>query len=136
MDMQQQSEDDDAFFDQPIFGDESTFHISGKVNKHNVRIWGTENPGEMVEHGRDSPKVNVFCAESRTKVYRPFFFHENTVTGRIYLSIFSEWQLPQVQEDSADFIFVQDGALPHWHMEVRNYLDQNLPAAQQTRTWH
>jgi hypothetical protein len=31
------------------------------------------------------------------------------------------------QEDSANFIFIQDGAPSHWHMEVRNYLDQNLP---------
>jgi hypothetical protein len=36
MDMQQRSEDD-VFFDWLIFGDESNFHISGKVNKHNVR---------------------------------------------------------------------------------------------------
>jgi hypothetical protein len=44
MDMQQRSEKSDHFFDRLIFGDELTFHISGTVNKHNVRIWGTENP--------------------------------------------------------------------------------------------
>jgi hypothetical protein len=27
-----------------IFSDEATFHINGKVNRHNVRVWGTENP--------------------------------------------------------------------------------------------
>jgi hypothetical protein len=115
MDMQQWSEGDNAFFDWLIFGDELTFHISGKVNKHNVRIWGTENPRGTVEHVWDSLKVNAFCAVSCTKVYGPFFFHENTVTGRIYLNIFSEWLLPQLQEDSANFIFIQDGAPPHYH---------------------
>jgi hypothetical protein len=25
-----------------IFSDESTFHLSGKVKRHNARIWGTE----------------------------------------------------------------------------------------------
>jgi hypothetical protein len=34
-------------------------------------------------------------------------------------------QRPQLHEDN--FIFRQDGAPPHWHREVRNYLDANLP---------
>jgi hypothetical protein len=27
-----------------MFTDETTFHVSGKVYRHNVRIWGTEIP--------------------------------------------------------------------------------------------
>jgi len=73
MSMQQWNEEDDNFFNRLIFGDESTFHLSGKVNKNNVRIWGTEIPRELVQYVRDSPKVKVFCAVSRTKMYGPFF---------------------------------------------------------------
>ena len=40
---------DDNFLDRVIFTDESTFHLSGHVNKHNVRIWGSANPHEMVQ---------------------------------------------------------------------------------------
>jgi len=120
MSMQQWNEEDDDFFNRLIFGDESTFNLSGKVNKHNVRIWGTENPRELVQYVRDSPKVNVFCAVSRRKVYGPFFPHENTVTGITYLDMFSEWLLPQMQQDSENFIFIQDGAPPHWHSGVRH----------------
>jgi hypothetical protein len=72
MSMQQWVEEDDDFFNRLIFDNESTFHLSGKVNKHNVRIWGIENPRELVQYTRDSPKVNVFCAVSHTKVYGPF----------------------------------------------------------------
>jgi hypothetical protein len=61
-----------------IFSDEATFHINGKVNRHNVRVWGTENPHVTLEHERDSSKVNVFCAISKEKVYGPFFFVENS----------------------------------------------------------
>jgi hypothetical protein len=43
------------------------------VNKHNVRIWGTENPKAVVELVTDSPEVNAFCAQSRRKAYGPFF---------------------------------------------------------------
>jgi len=70
----QQWNEDDHFFNRLIFGDGPTFHLSGKVNKHNVHIRGTENPREMVQYTRDSPKVNIFCAVSRTKVYKAIFF--------------------------------------------------------------
>ena len=29
------------------FSDEATFHVSGKLHKHNVRIWGSEHPHEI-----------------------------------------------------------------------------------------
>lgn len=54
----------ETFFSRLIFSDEATFHLSGHVNRHNVRIWGTEHSHETVEHQRDSLKVNVFCAVS------------------------------------------------------------------------
>ena len=72
-------EDNETLLDNVIFSDESTFHISGKVNAHNCRIWGSENPRETLQHIRDSPKVNVFCALSKQKVYGPFFFQEANI---------------------------------------------------------
>ena len=57
---------DDTFLPRLIFSDEAMFHQSGKVNRHNVRMWGLQNPQETLEHERDSPKVNVFCALSQT----------------------------------------------------------------------
>jgi len=65
---------EEGFHDRVVFSDESTFHISGKVNKHNVRIWGTENPLEIVQHERASPKINVFCAMSTERFMGLFFF--------------------------------------------------------------
>ncbi|PSN53566.1 hypothetical protein C0J52_09183 [Blattella germanica] len=57
-----------------IFSDEATFNLHGRVNRHNVRIWGSENPRATLEIERDSPKLNVFCAISERTVYGPFFF--------------------------------------------------------------
>jgi hypothetical protein len=71
--MQEAMEDDD-FAPRLVFSDEAIFHLSGKANHHNLRIWGMENPHATIEHEHDSPKVNVFCAISRTMVYGPFFF--------------------------------------------------------------
>ena len=39
--MLQQISEDEAFLKQVCFSDEATFHVSGKLNKHNVRIWGS-----------------------------------------------------------------------------------------------
>ena len=88
VDMQKKLEDE--FNKRLAFSDEATFHTNGKVNRHNVRIWGEENPHANIEHERDSPKVNVFCAISKKHVRGPFFFEEN-VTGDVYLQMLQNW---------------------------------------------
>ena len=35
--------EDEAFLKRVCFSDEATFHVTGKLNKHNVRIWESEN---------------------------------------------------------------------------------------------
>jgi hypothetical protein len=41
---------DDHFLEKMQFSDKVTFHVSGAVNRRNVRIWGSENPHAYVEH--------------------------------------------------------------------------------------
>lgn len=124
--MQTLMENDDEFFESIVFSDECTFHLSGKVNKHNVRIWGSEKPNTCVQHVRDSPKVNVFCALSVQKVYGPFFFVEKTIGGFEYLDMLQQWLLPQLEQGMPNVIFQQDGAPPHFHNEVRLELNTRL----------
>ena len=78
---------DDHFLEKVQFSDKVTFHVSGAVNHRNVRIWESGNPHAYVERQCDSPKVNVFCAISSQKVYGPFFFPEETITGMTYLDM-------------------------------------------------
>jgi hypothetical protein len=61
VDIQQRLEED-GVAEELVLSYEATFHVCSKVNRHNVRIWGTENPHATMEHVRESPKVNVFCA--------------------------------------------------------------------------
>jgi len=124
VDFQQQLEED-GFAEKLVFSDMGMFHVCGKVNCHNICIWGMENPPTM-EHVRDSPKVSVFCAVSSCKVYGPFFFAGPTVTGINYLDMLRLWLMPQLQEDSEDFVFQQDGALPHFNFDVCAHLSANL----------
>ncbi|PNF27273.1 hypothetical protein B7P43_G05161 [Cryptotermes secundus] len=74
----------------------------------------------FIEHETDSPKVNV-------KVYGPFFFEGNTVTGQTYLDMLQNWLFISLQADSHDFIFQQNGAPPHWHLMVRAFLYEKVP---------
>jgi len=53
------------------------------------------------------------------KVYCPFFFAEETVTGISYQDMLENYLLPQLEQDmDRDFIFQKDGAPPHFHREV------------------
>jgi hypothetical protein len=98
-------------FIERLISDEATFHISGKVNGHNVHIWGTEQPHAQTEHQRDSPKVSVFCGMSCENVHGPFFFTEPTVTGDSFLDRLENWLLPQLNTNY-DYILQLDGGPP------------------------
>ena len=105
--------EEDEFNERHVFSDEATFHTNGKVNRHNVRIWGEENPYATIEHERDSQKVDVFCAISKNYVRGPFFF-EGHVTGEVYLQMLQNWLMDElIANEHEDFIYQQDGTPPH-----------------------
>ncbi|PSN41049.1 hypothetical protein C0J52_24031 [Blattella germanica] len=47
-------DEDNKYLNNVIFSDEATFHVSGYVNRHNCRIWGSENSHVFLEHERNS----------------------------------------------------------------------------------
>ena len=52
----------DEFNERRVFSAEAIFHTNSKVNRNNVCIWGEENTEATIEHEKDSPKINMFCA--------------------------------------------------------------------------
>jgi hypothetical protein len=56
----QQQLEKDWFSEKPVFSNDATFHVCGKVNNRNLRNGGKEHPHAVVEHIRDLPKVNAF----------------------------------------------------------------------------
>jgi hypothetical protein len=89
----------------------------------------TENPRVFLEHVRDSPKVDVFCALIKERVYGPFLFMETTITGIVYLDMLQQFLFPQLEEDDQEgrIHFQQGGAPPHCLGEVREYLSTRFP---------
>ncbi|PNF28847.1 hypothetical protein B7P43_G04418 [Cryptotermes secundus] len=104
-----------------LFCDEACFHISGTVNRHNVRIWGSENPLECRE------KSNVWCALMHDQVIGPFFFAEKTAISVIYLDMLQNFVYPQIETLQSEIIFQEDGAPPHWSTIIREALDKHFP---------
>ena len=102
-----------------IFSDKEIFHLNGKVNRHNVKIWMCKNPHVIVEVEHNFPKVNVFYAVTHRTVYRPFFFEEPTITEKTYLEMITNWLVPGLPAEGGDYIFQQDGAPLHWSLLVR-----------------
>ena len=83
-------ENDPSILDNVLLRDEAVFHLSGRVNRHNTRIWETENPKIIEEKESDSSKLVVKCAISAKGIIGPYFFREDarkttTVTEENYL---------------------------------------------------
>jgi len=118
---------DATFLQRVCFTDEATFHVSGNVNRHNVRIWGRENPHAVIEFERASPKLNVWCGLLHDRVIGPFFFDDPTITQTNFLHLLQEDIYPQLRDRQPGVVFQLDGAPPHWGLDVRASLDEEFP---------
>ena len=122
------TDEDENFIRRICFSDEATFYVNGCVNRHNCCIWGTQQPNEIHEYVRGSPKVNVSCGLLYDRVIGPFFFRERTITGVVYLDLFEQYVFPQIgtfkQETVSRVIFMQDRAPPHFSCFVTDVLNE------------
>jgi len=71
--------------------------------------------------------VNVWCGLSARCLIGPFFF-EGTITGEAYLEMLCASILPAVHAlyENSEVFYQQDVATPHYHRDVRAFLDENL----------
>lgn len=127
--MLEQIEENESFLSKVIFSDEATFHTNGCVNRHNVRIWGSQHPHEIFEKERDSPKINVWCGLSKDEVIGPFFFAEKNINGTVYLDMLENYCFPQLdeKENLNRLYFQQDGAPSHYSAIVQDALNAKFP---------
>jgi len=91
------TDEDETFLQRTCFSDEATFYVSGCVNRHNCHIWGAQQPNEIHEYVRGSPKVNVWCGLLYNRVIGPFFFSDKTITGVVCLDLLEQYVFPQVE---------------------------------------
>ena len=78
-----------------FFPTKQLFMYQKKVNRHNMQIWGSANPREVVEKERDSPKINVWYGLMYNQIIGSFIFAESTNTANIYLDMLKHYVVPQ-----------------------------------------
>ena len=106
---------EDADFSKTIiFSDEAHFDFGGYVNKHNCRIWGTENPHAYVEKPMHPKRVTVWCGFWSRGIIGPFLFENEqgeavTVNGDCYRAIFNEFLFTKIEEEDIGNIWFQQG---------------------------
>lgn len=115
-----------------FFSDEAHFHLSGYVNKQNMRYWADTNPRELHQRPLHSPKVTVWCAISSAGIIGPWFFEENeetvTVNSERYVNMLDDFLFPRLDElDLGDVWFQQDGATAHTSRASMDVLREHFP---------
>lgn len=125
---------DPDFLKRVCFSDESTFHLTGYVNRHNCRYWCEDNPHEYREaHSQRPKKRNVWAGILDNEVIGPFFIDGN-LDGPKYILLLHHQIVPAMRASAArqnidwnDVYFQQDGAPAHYARLVRDYLDIVFP---------
>uniref|UniRef100_A0A8C4XDY3 Transposase n=1 Tax=Erpetoichthys calabaricus TaxID=27687 RepID=A0A8C4XDY3_ERPCA len=104
------------------------FHTSGSVNRHNCVFWCADNPHITIEVEHKSPGVMVWVGVSYDGIDGPYFL-EGNVTGDRNLNLLVNDVIPELQnrQNFNRIWWQQDGAPPHFAINVRNFLDQQFP---------
>lgn len=119
-----------------FFSDEAHFHLSGHVNKQNMRFWARNQPHEHIQAPLSREKVTVWCAIGKGGIVGPFFFEDNegnpvTVNSERYIEMLRRKFIPAIRRrrniDIHTVVFQQDGAPPHCSNITLGYLRQHFP---------
>jgi hypothetical protein len=128
--MMQRLDTDPNFVKNIVFSDEASFLLNGNVNRHNCRYWSDTNPHWKREaHTQHPQKVNVWSGLIGSNVIGPFFINGN-LNGDTYRNLLIDRIIPAIQDLGLEFNsiwFQQDGAPPHYAVNVRNLLDETFP---------
>jgi len=107
-----------------IWTDEAMFTLNGMINRRNFVYKAPANPFLRLSLPHKSVGVHVWIEFHSEGVIGPFIFDTN-VTGASYLKMLETFAVPQVMQiaDHNQFYWQQDGAPPHWAINVRNFLN-------------
>lgn len=122
--------DNNDFFNNVLFTDECTFHNNGSFNRHNFHYYSDSNPHEFrVVHNQHKWSVNVWGGIMGGFVIGPHFFYAN-LNGTRFLEFLNN-EFPVLLENiplrlRRTMWLQMDGAPPHFHRGVRQFLNNNF----------
>ena len=114
-------------FENLLWSDEAVFHIGSFVNQHNCNYWTAHDPEVMVEKMQNRPKVTMWCGMMATRVVGPYLLRD-TMNAKRYLQMLEDYMCHIVSgwENIDELVFMNVGALPHFALSVRAWLDQKF----------
>lgn len=129
--MLQKNREDDNFFNNILWTDESHFKRTGIFNMHNYHSWSIDNP-HMVRSSNFQRQfsVNLWCGILNGQLIGPFELPDR-LDGNTYLN-FLRNDLPTLLEDvnlrtRKFMVFQNDGAPCHYSQIVRDFLNEQYP---------
>lgn len=116
------------FRDHVIWTDESMVMLNMKTNSQTNRTWAFEQPNTLVEIPTFSSRLHIWAGICSAGIIGPYFFDTN-VTAASYLELLNGYVWPIVSRMpyGQHMWFQQDGATPHFALEVRSWLDSHFP---------
>lgn len=116
---------DPLFWRLVLWSDEAIFKWDGHVNRHDNITWSDTNPRKLVDRPFQSPGVMVWPAVFNDRLIG-LSFDNGTITGDRYLNTLENYFWPEIAGlDSTNTIFFQqDGASPHYKLNVREWLNE------------
>uniref|UniRef100_A0AAR2LZP8 Tc1-like transposase DDE domain-containing protein n=1 Tax=Pygocentrus nattereri TaxID=42514 RepID=A0AAR2LZP8_PYGNA len=124
-----QHQQDPAYAQGILFGDEAKFYVNGEVNWQNVRYQSDKNPHWTADiKVVGDVKVMVWCGICGTRVIGPVFI-DQTLNVQHYLTMLQETVFPSILNEDGSFpcYFQQDGAPPHYGTGVHQWLNVQFP---------
>lgn len=113
-----------------LFSDECLFTRVGLFNQHNEHWWSYRNPKLTREHSfQHRFSLNVWAGILNDEIIGPYFI-EGRLTGETYLNLLRTMVSNMLDDIPLSNLrglwFQQDGAPPHYHRDVREYLTQEF----------
>lgn len=132
----QRIEHDPGLLDLIFFSDEAHCHLSGHINKQNIRFWAQAQPHEHTHRPLSQEKVTVWCAIGRNGIIGPYFFEDEnesrvTLDTDRYIALMRKKFIPALRRkrgvDMNTVMYQQDGAPPHCSDNSLEFLRRYFP---------
>ena len=121
-------DNDPAFLRKITFSDECVFHMSGRVNKHNIHDWAVDNPNVRLQTntGKTSSLTVWACIGFNGVI--AIDISPETMNGDRYCQIRNE-HIVQIFTRNLQMLFQQDGAPPTTQQPCETGWTSTFPAA-------
>ena len=119
--------EDETWYKRIIFSDEATLHLNGTINTHNCFYYAFHNENRTMEKPMKSNGVTVWVMVPYDGRFRQRIQYE-TMNADRYAEVLNDIVIPTMKTMRyRHHYFQQDGAPPHWALNVRQLLNDNIP---------